>query len=80
MTSMDDVELRTAINFCIGFDKPSSETLKCKCKMLQRSSTTKKCCRVLANFLEFESLPIHPYSPDLAPMDFRVFQEIKGKL
>ena len=48
--------------------------------MLQRSSTTKKCSRVLANFLGFEILEHPPYSQDLAPMDLRVFLEIKGKL
>ena len=48
--------------------------------MLQRTSTTKKCSRVLANFLDFEILEHPPYSPDFAPMDFRVFSEIKGKL
>ena len=46
--------------------------------MLQRYSTTKICSRVLANFLGLLEHP--PYSPDLAPIDFRVFPEIKGNL
>lgn len=30
--------------------------------------------------LGFELLPHPPYSPDLAPMDFRVFPELKAQL
>ena len=48
--------------------------------MLQRCRTTKKCNRVLANFIDFEILEHPTYSPDLAPMDLRVFRKIKGKL
>ena len=40
---------------------------------------TKKFRRVLVNFLGFEILEHPPYSPDLAPMDLRVFPEIQGK-
>ena len=50
----------------------------CTCKMLQSSSTKKKCRRVLAN--GFEILEHPPYSPELAPMDFRFIPEIKEKL
>jgi hypothetical protein len=32
------------------------------------------------SLLEFEVLEHPPYSPDLAPMDFRVFPEIKSCL
>ena len=43
MTSTGNVEVRAAIKFCVGLDKTPTETLK----MLQSSSTTKKCCRTL---------------------------------
>ena len=43
MTSTGDVEIRAAIKFCVGLNKTPSETFK----MLQNSSTTKKCCRAL---------------------------------
>lgn len=32
------------------------------------------------DFLGFDLLPHPPYSPDLAPMDFRVFPDLKSKL
>ena len=43
MTSTGDVELRSAIKFCVGLDKTPSETLK----MLESSKTTKKCSKAL---------------------------------
>ena len=52
--------------------------LKCKCKMLQSSSTKMKCSRVLVN--GFEILEHPSDSPELAPMDFRFIPENMGKL
>jgi hypothetical protein len=43
MTSIGDVEVRAIIKFCVGIEKTPTETYK----MIQASSTTKKCCRSL---------------------------------
>jgi len=43
MTSKGDVEVRAIIKFCVGIEQTPTET----CKMIQASSTTKKCCRSL---------------------------------
>ena len=40
---------------------------------------TKKCSMTLANFLGFAILEHPPYSPDRAPMDFRLFPGDQGK-
>jgi hypothetical protein len=43
MTKIGDVEVRAIIKFCVGIEKTPTETYK----MIQASSTTKKCCRSL---------------------------------
>jgi hypothetical protein len=43
MKSIGDVEVRAVIKFCVGIEKTPTETYK----MIQASTTTKKCCRSL---------------------------------
>ena len=43
MTSIGDVKLRAAIQFCLALGKTPTETYK----MIQQAGTTRKCCRSL---------------------------------
>lgn len=74
MTSIGDVELRSIVKFCVALEKSSTETMK--------MINYKKCspATVYRWHARFKEGRNPPYSPDLAPMDFRVFPELKSQL
>jgi hypothetical protein len=78
MTSIGDVELRSIVKFCAALEKSSTETMK----MINSTGKYKKCspATVYRWHARFKEGRNPRYSPDLAPMDFRVFPELKSQL
>jgi hypothetical protein len=78
MTSNLNVETRANIKFCVNLGHTPTETLRLleKSNSAHRASSTS----LEIDLLDFETIVHPPYSPDLAPMDFSIFPEIKRQL
>lgn len=74
MTSTGDVKLRAVIQFCVSLVSDI---------ILHQDNApahTAAATQLEIDVLGFQRLRHPPYSPDLAPMDFKVFPEVKAQL